>query len=158
MSKLWNCVCENADIKKIEKLVKLTNPATFWDDVRNLTKNVKSDHSVKRWQILTEIRFGEINAEMKEITNDVKIRQYTFGDYIVTTEQTVEDGMDICNFYIRRKDSGFVMFVYGMPYDQPNLKEGPTVYTYEDLFEMFCANLEANIKDYEEELAEEEGR
>ena len=36
------------------------NIETFWDDVRKFTKNVYSDHSLSRWQILSEARFREI--------------------------------------------------------------------------------------------------
>ena len=42
-------VSERNDIKKIEKLNKLNNIKTFYDDVRKLTKNVSSDHSIKHW-------------------------------------------------------------------------------------------------------------
>ena len=57
---LGNCVCEKADIAKIEALNKLTNPHTFWADVRKLTKKVSSDHSLGRWTCLAEIRSDEL--------------------------------------------------------------------------------------------------
>ena len=38
----------NSDYRKIEKLNKLNNIDTFWDDVRKLTKKVYSDFSIGR--------------------------------------------------------------------------------------------------------------
>lgn len=51
---------ETADISKIKKLETLTDPTTFWDDVRKFTKRVTSDHSIHRWQCLAEQRYKEI--------------------------------------------------------------------------------------------------
>ncbi len=56
----YKSAIENRDYSKIEKLNKLENKDTFWDDVRKLTRNVKSDHSVGRWQCLAEQRYCEI--------------------------------------------------------------------------------------------------
>jgi hypothetical protein len=60
---LSNCVCERSDIKRIEKLNALTNPVTFWDDVRRLTKRVSSDHTLRRWQALAEMRYDELSRK-----------------------------------------------------------------------------------------------
>ena len=57
---LEDYVIEKNDYYKIKKLRTLHNVETFWDDVRKLTKNVYSDHSLSRWQILAEARFREI--------------------------------------------------------------------------------------------------
>lgn len=54
---------EAMDHRRIDKLNDLKNPETFWDDVRKLTKAVKSDHSIKRWQILAEGRYRELTGE-----------------------------------------------------------------------------------------------
>ena len=40
-------VMEMHDVGRIEKLNHLTNLETFHDDVRKLTKNIHSDHSIK---------------------------------------------------------------------------------------------------------------
>ena len=50
---------ENADIPKIDKIVDgikkgKINKANLYDEVRKMTKRVTSDHSIKRWQIITE--------------------------------------------------------------------------------------------------------
>ena len=55
-----------SDYNKIEKLMKLNDVDTFWDDVRKLTKRVTSDFSLKRWLILSEMRFEELTAEVNE--------------------------------------------------------------------------------------------
>lgn len=59
-------VLEYNDISKVRRLNELKNPITFWDDVRKMTKNTKSDHGIKRWQILSEIRYKEILKDLKK--------------------------------------------------------------------------------------------
>jgi len=59
-------VMEYNDISKVRRLNELKNPITFWDDVRKMTKNTKSDHGIKRWQILSEIRYEEILKDLKK--------------------------------------------------------------------------------------------
>lgn len=59
-------VVEYNDISKVRRLNELKNPITFFDDVRKMTKNTKSDHGVKRWQILSEIRYEEILKDLKK--------------------------------------------------------------------------------------------
>ena len=57
-----NRAIEGRDFARIDKLNKLNNPATFWDDVRKLTRNVTSDHTIHRWQCLAECRFAELTG------------------------------------------------------------------------------------------------
>ena len=50
---------ENADIKKIDKIVDgilsgKIKKNNLYDEVRKFTKKVTSDHSIHRWQIITE--------------------------------------------------------------------------------------------------------
>lgn len=59
-------VLEYNDISKVRRLNELKNPITFFDDVRKMTKNTKSDHGIKRWQILSEIRYEEILKDLKK--------------------------------------------------------------------------------------------
>jgi hypothetical protein len=56
-------VIEAGDVRKIEKLNALANKETFWDDVRKLCRRVTSDHSIRRWQCLSEIRYRELNTQ-----------------------------------------------------------------------------------------------
>lgn len=48
------------EMKRIDKLNALTNPDTFWEDVRKLVRNVNSDKAIKNWQCLAEVRYEEI--------------------------------------------------------------------------------------------------
>lgn len=57
------------DLSRIQKLNLLTDPKTFWNDVRRLTKNIKSDASIKSWQRLAEVRFNEIQGKVAITTN-----------------------------------------------------------------------------------------
>lgn len=56
---------EYNDINRISKLNTLINIDTFWSDVRSFTKRVKSDHSIKRWQVLVEKRYKELEEVEK---------------------------------------------------------------------------------------------
>lgn len=56
----YDYAIEKRDIQKIDKLNKLYNLKTYWDDVRKLTKNVTSTHMIHRWQCLAEVRFEEV--------------------------------------------------------------------------------------------------
>lgn len=73
---------ERHDFSRINKLNKLSNKATFWDDVRTLTKKVSSDHAIGRWQGLAEIRYYEILSGQQNVTgvyeNGKPIRFYDF--------------------------------------------------------------------------------
>ena len=59
---LSDSVIEKSDVKKIDKLKELTDTKGYWDKVRDLTKKVTSDHSIKRWQCLADIRFHQLEA------------------------------------------------------------------------------------------------
>ena len=48
------------EYKIVQKLLTLTNPETFWDDVREMTKNVKSDHTLGIWLRYAENRYEYI--------------------------------------------------------------------------------------------------
>lgn len=65
----------HGDKGKIEKLSKLNNPDTFWDDVRKYTKSVTSDSAIKRWQILSELRFDEIQNKDNKDYSDAEIER-----------------------------------------------------------------------------------
>lgn len=56
-------VMERRDIGRITKLNKLTDPKTFWADVKRLTHNTYGDHALGRWQVLAETRYEEIKNE-----------------------------------------------------------------------------------------------
>ena len=54
---------ERNDIPKIEKLNNLNKLSTFYADVTKLVKNVKTDHTINRWQCLADVRFEELKKE-----------------------------------------------------------------------------------------------
>lgn len=53
---------EARDVSRIEKLWSLTDKETFYEDVRKLTKRITSDHGIRRWQILADIRAKEMEV------------------------------------------------------------------------------------------------
>lgn len=54
---------EYRDMSRIDKLNQLTDPATFWNDVRKLTRRTTSDHAIRLWQRLAELRYNELIGE-----------------------------------------------------------------------------------------------
>lgn len=62
---MYSYAIYKGDYSKIEKLIKLNDVNTFWDDVRKLTKRVTNDRSIRRWQILSEIRYEQLQEETK---------------------------------------------------------------------------------------------
>lgn len=72
--KFKDVAIEYNDISKVRKLNELENPITFWDDVRKISKSTKSDHGIKRWEILSEIRYKEIlkNLKKEDTNNDIR--------------------------------------------------------------------------------------
>ena len=67
---LENYIMENADYARVKKLNTLHNLNSFWDDVRRITRNVRSDHSLGRYQILAEARYGELMQAKRSFYED----------------------------------------------------------------------------------------
>ena len=58
-----NCVSEKSDIAKIDKLMTITTLENFWEKVKNFTKKVYSDHSIRNWQGLAELRAIQLDLQ-----------------------------------------------------------------------------------------------
>lgn len=65
-------VTEKNDIPKIDKLNKLTDKESFWEQVRKLTKRVSSDHAIRAWQALAEARYNELIFGVEDIYTEVE--------------------------------------------------------------------------------------
>jgi hypothetical protein len=61
----YSLAIEKLDLRRIDKLNQLHNLETFWDDVRKLTKRISSDHSLRHWQALAEVREKELKEAEK---------------------------------------------------------------------------------------------
>ena len=62
----YSYAIEERDKSKINKLNSIISLDGYWDTVRKFTKNVKTDHTIKRWQCLADIRFKELQQEYKD--------------------------------------------------------------------------------------------
>lgn len=49
-----------SDRKRIDRLNKLTNPDTFWDDIHKITRNLSSLTVINGWEYLAKIRYREL--------------------------------------------------------------------------------------------------
>ena len=58
---LYRYSWDRTDDKIIEKLLSLTNKSTFWDDVRKFTNNIHSDNMIRRWERLSDVRYGQLH-------------------------------------------------------------------------------------------------
>jgi len=77
----YSWAMEKHDFSKIDKLNNLNNLSTFWDDVRKLTKNVSSDHSIKRWKCLADGRFNELkHLTLLEFNKSRELFKSTIGN------------------------------------------------------------------------------
>lgn len=76
---------EYHDYKRIEKLEKLNNIETFWDDVGELTKRVTGDHAIRRWEILAEKRYKILERETA--TNTIQIPENDLTKIITNFEK-----------------------------------------------------------------------
>lgn len=58
-------IFESRDINKIDKIIKgletgKINKYNFYDNIRKFTKNVYSDHSIGRWQCISDWFYARI--------------------------------------------------------------------------------------------------
>lgn len=54
------------DIKRIDKLNKLTDPNSFWKEIDKLTKNLVSLSAINSWNYLARIRYKELIEETEK--------------------------------------------------------------------------------------------
>ena len=52
-----------SDMKRIDKLNKMTNPETFWSEIDKITENLVSLTTINSWRMLAEIRYKELIGE-----------------------------------------------------------------------------------------------
>lgn len=58
----YSYAVEKRDIARIDKLNGIVVLNNYWDVIRGLTRSIKTDHALKRWQILAEVRYNELRA------------------------------------------------------------------------------------------------
>lgn len=69
---------EKRDISRIDKLNKLTNTNTFWEDVRKLCRGVTSDHAIGIPEIFGEVqRYGTTKCFITSIAEYFKKHGFT---------------------------------------------------------------------------------
>ena len=65
--KAYKRVLEKTDVSKINKILKgietgQITKENFWNSIRKFTKSVSSDHSINRWQIISEWFYNQFNS------------------------------------------------------------------------------------------------
>ncbi len=100
---------EKRDYAKIDKLNTLTNKKTFWDDVRKFTKNVTSNHAIRRWQCLAEFRWNELNNFLRwnDLTEAEKEQAENSFLSILEDMASGGDEYDIADYEMTRDDRYF---------------------------------------------------
>lgn len=64
-------ILNKTERKIADKLNTLTNPKTFWDDVRTFTAKITSDNMLSKWQWLAEIRWDELRTGVEDVQSEV---------------------------------------------------------------------------------------
>ena len=126
---------EKRDYARIDKLNRLIDIETFWDDVRKFTKDIKSDHSIKRWQCLAEYRYEELSCiwsifEKLNETDVVAFRctESFYGGYKAERNDMFADRVEI-----HLKDEMFILYN-----DKIKSMWGDTFYRINDAKTLFC--------------------
>lgn len=60
-----------------EKLNKLTDINTFWNDVRNMTMKVTTTAACRDWEFMSEQRYAEILTGVEDVQTEVEYGQPT---------------------------------------------------------------------------------
>lgn len=64
-------ILNKTERKIADKLNTLTNPETFWDNVRTFTAKITSDNMLSKWQWLAEIRWDELRTGVEDVQSEV---------------------------------------------------------------------------------------
>ena len=82
----YSYAVEKRDIARIDKLNRIVELTNYWDIIRELTSSIKTNHALKRWQALAEVRYNELramyirrykekSAYVQSITNEAEMEQ-----------------------------------------------------------------------------------
>lgn len=82
----YSYAVEKRDIARIDKLNKIVDLANYWDVIKSITSSIKTNHALKRWQVLAEVRYNELramyirrykekSAYVQSITNEAEMNQ-----------------------------------------------------------------------------------
>lgn len=84
-----------SDRSRIDKLNKLTNPYSFWDDVEKFTKNLTSLSATNSWKHLADIRYDELlrtnGLTKNEVDCKVVIEQSTEELILIDIEKLIKN-------------------------------------------------------------------
>lgn len=69
----YNRATTKSDMTKIDKLNGLKNINTFYDDVRKITKNVRSNSAIRAWERLSEQRYDELLTGIEDVRTDFEM-------------------------------------------------------------------------------------
>ena len=75
-----------------EKLNRLTDLSTFWNDVRKLTAKIRSDKSLSMWQALASIRCDELRTGCEDVRAEY---DYDRMGRVITTYWTYDYGQEV---------------------------------------------------------------
>ena len=64
-------ILNKTERKIADKLNTLTNPETFWDDVRKFTAKITNDRTLNKWVWLSEIRWDELRTGVEDVQSEV---------------------------------------------------------------------------------------
>ncbi len=66
---LYGYVDGKYSIRVIEKLLSITSTDGYWDKVREMCKNIHSDHNIRIWERYSGLRYEELLEEQTNAQN-----------------------------------------------------------------------------------------
>lgn len=89
---------EKLDVGRIDKLNALTNPDTFWNDYKSMTKNVRGEHALSRWKDLADARYAQLREGERVMKGEqavARLKALSWKDYRATLRFHPEINMEI---------------------------------------------------------------
>lgn len=113
---------------------------------------------IKRLSVDWGVSISTLKKQVERIVpHTPDITRYEIGDYIMEAEELWDSiGGHMFNFWLYRKGYGVKDLMFGWPVNQPDAKDGHTVYTKEECVELAFANLSEYIQYYREEYEDGE--
>ena len=71
---LEHFIYEKHDFGRVKKLLTIKSLDNYWDEVRKLTKNVTSDHSLGYWRCLAEKRLIQLDLQQNYYIDDTNTK------------------------------------------------------------------------------------
>ena len=118
---------------------------------------IVSGDEIKSLSVGWGVSISQLKKQVERLVPDhPDITRYEIGDYIMEAEELWDSiGGHMFDFWLYRKGYGVKLEMFGWPVNQPNAKDGHTVYTKEECVELALSSVSDYIKTYREEYEDD---